>query len=35
MVRIEETTNYDDKDLSLRFPVYLELREPEKEVSYY
>lgn len=31
----EETTNKKDNSLSLRFPVYLELREPEKEVSYY
>lgn len=31
----EETTNKKDDSLSLRFPVYLELREPEKEVSYY
>lgn len=31
----EETTNKKDNSLSLRFPVYLELREPGKEVSYY
>lgn len=31
----EETTNIKDNSLSLRFPVYLELREPGKEVSYY
>lgn len=31
----EETTNKKDNSLSLRFPVYLELREHEKEVSYY
>ena len=31
----EETTNKKDNSLSLRFPVYLELREPDKEVSYY
>lgn len=31
----EETTNKKDNSLSLRFPVYLELREKGKEVSYY
>ena len=31
----EETTNKKDNSLSLRFPVYLELRELGKEVSYY
>ena len=31
----EETTNKKDNSLSLRFPVYLELREEGKEVSYY
>lgn len=31
----EETTNKKDNSLSLRFPVYLELREFGKEVSYY
>ena len=31
----EETTNKKDNSLSLRFPVYLELREPGKEVSYF
>lgn len=31
----EETTNKKDNSLSLRFPVYLELRESGKEVSYY
>lgn len=35
MVRIEETTNKKDNSLSLRFPVYRELREEGKEVSYY
>ena len=31
----EETTNKKDNSLSLRFPVYLELRELGKEVSYF
>ena len=31
----EETTNKKDNSLSLRFPVYLELREKGKEVSYF
>lgn len=31
----EETTNKQDNSLSLRFPVYLELREKGKEVSYF
>lgn len=31
----EETANKKDNSLSLRFPVYLELREEGKEVSYY
>lgn len=31
----EETTNKKDNSLSLRFPVYLELREEGKEVSYF
>lgn len=31
----EETTNIKDNSLSLRFPVYLDLREEGKEVSYY
>lgn len=31
----EETTNKKDNSLSLRFPVFLELREIGKEVSYY
>ena len=31
----EETTNKKDNSLSLRFPVFIELREEEKEVSYY
>lgn len=31
----EETTNIKDNSLSLRFPVYLGLREEGKEVSYY
>lgn len=31
----EETTNKKDNSLSLRFPVYRELREEGKEVSYY
>lgn len=31
----EETTNKKDNSLSLRFPVYRELREEDKEVSYY
>lgn len=31
----EETTNKKDNSLSLRFPVYLDLREEGKEVSYY
>ena len=31
----EETTNIKDNSLSLRFPVYLELREKGKEISYY
>ena len=31
----EETTNKKDNSLSLRFPVFIELREEGKEVSYY
>lgn len=31
----EETTNKKDNSLSLRFPVYLDLREEGKEISYY
>lgn len=31
----EETTNIKDNSLSLRFPVYLDLREEGKEVSYF
>ena len=31
----EETTNKKDNSLSLRFPVYLELREKGKEVRYF
>lgn len=31
----EETTNIKDNSLSLRFPVYLDLREEGKEISYY
>ena len=31
----EETTNKKDNSLSLRFPVYKELREEGKEVSYF
>lgn len=31
----EETTNKKDNSLSLRFPVYLDLREEGKEVSYF
>ena len=31
----EETTNKKDNSLSLRFPVFLELREEGKEVSYF
>ena len=31
----EETTNKKDNSLSLRFPIYRELREEGKEVSYF